>query len=296
MRTVAGTTDTHRTECLLADYRRTGDRRIRNEVVEAHLRLAGFTVRRFARGNSTTAEDLQQVALMAIVHAAERYRPGKGASFRTFARRTIDGEIKRYLRDRSWTVRPPRSRQEHFLQVCRADEELAQQLRRSATDTEIAARADLSVKEVIEAMKAGGARSPSSLAPGRNPDDTGSVRPELVRWDRNYDALESHLDLRRAVARLDQRERRVLHLRFVDDRSQPEIAELLHISQSYVSRIIRGALAKLRCDMATDRSVHLVKDPVLISNRVGRWEPPKSDEGTGMERHGCRSVATGATS
>ena len=153
----AETTDTERTESLLAEYRRTGDRRARNEVVEAHLRLAGFTVRRYARDNPVAADDLQQVALMAIIHAAERYRPGMGASFRTFARRTIEGELKRHLRDHSWTVRPPRSCQEHFLHVCRTREELAHRLGRSATATEIAAWTDLSVDEVLEAVRAGGA-------------------------------------------------------------------------------------------------------------------------------------------
>jgi len=249
--TEAGATD--RTEYLLAEYRRTGDRRARNEVVEGHLRLARFTVQRYARGNSVAAEDLQQVALMAIIHAAERYQPGMGASFRTFARRTIEGELKRHLRDHSWTVRPPRSCQEHFLYVCRTREELAHRLGRSATAAEIAARTDLSVDEVLEAVKAGGARAPSSLEPLRDPDDTGSVRAELVSWDHRYGALEAFLDLRRSVAELDERERGVLHLRFIDDLSQQEIAELLQISQSYVSRIIRGALAKLRSDMDADR-------------------------------------------
>ena len=250
--TEAGATD--RTECLLAEYRRTGDRRARNEVVEGHLRLARFTVQRYARGNSVAAEDLQQVALMAIIHAAERYQPGMGASFRTFARRTIEGELKRHLRDHSWTVRPPRSCQEHFLYVCRTREELAHRLGRErdrggdrGADGPVGRRG---ARGGESGRRAG---APSSLEPLRDPDDTGSVRAELVSWDHRYGALEAFLDLRRSVAELDERERGVLHLRFIDDLSQQEIAELLQISQSYVSRIIRGALAKLRSDMDADR-------------------------------------------
>ncbi len=245
--------DAERADELLALYRSTGDRHARNEVVEAHLRLARFTVRRFARGNASMAEDLQQVALLAIIHAAERYRPGMGATFRTFASRTVDGELKRHLRDRSWAVRPPRSRQEHYLYVCRAREELAQELGRSATADEIAHRTDLTVDEVLAAMEAGGARASSALEPTRDPDDTVSVRPELMSWDHGFGAFESHEDLGHAVQTLDERERQVLQLRFVDELSQPEIAALLDISQSYVSRIIRGALATLRADMADDR-------------------------------------------
>ncbi len=87
--------DDARIEELLSLYRTMGDRRARNQVVEAHLEVSRFTISRFARRNPSLADDLRQVALMAIVNAAARYRPGKGASFKTFARRTIDGELKR---------------------------------------------------------------------------------------------------------------------------------------------------------------------------------------------------------
>ena len=253
--------ETDRTEELLAEYRRTGDRRARNRVVEAHLRMARFTVRRLARGDRALAEDLEQVALMAIVNAAERYRPDRGASFRTFAARTIDGELKRHLRDRTWAVRPPRSRQEHFLRVCRAREELAQQIGRNATVAEISEQTDLSVDEVLKALEAGGARSSRSLEPTRDPDDDVSARPQLMSWDRRYADFEADTDLRQAVRCLDERERRVLQLRFVHELSQPEIATMFGLSQSYVSRIIRGALAKLRSDMADDRIVDIRTGP-----------------------------------
>ncbi len=241
-----------RTEELLARYRTSGDRRARNEVVEAHLRLARSAVRRYARRNPGMAEDLEQVALLAMVRAADRYRPDSGASFRTFATRTIDGELKRHLRDRSWNVRPPRSRQEHYLHVCRAREELAQQLGRSATTAEVAARTDLTVDEVLEAMEAGGARHGASLEPPRDPDDNVSVRPELASWDGRYADVEDRHDLGLAATVLDDRERRVLHLHFVEELPQHEIATQLDISQSYVSRVIRGAVAKLRTDMDVD--------------------------------------------
>ena len=247
--------DTEEVEHLLDEYRRTGDRAARNRVVERHLTMARFTVRRLSRGNPALAEDLQQVALLAIVHAADRYRPGKGASFRTFAGRTIDGELKRHLRDKTWAVRPPRTRQEHYLRVCRAREELTQELGRGPTPTEVAERTDLLVEEVLWAIEAGGARTSNALEPSRDGDDSVSVRPEVMSWDGSYAAFESHSDLHQAVDVLDERERKVLHLRFVDELSQPEIAERMDISQSYVSRIIRGALAKLREQMDDGRSV-----------------------------------------
>ncbi|UDY34966.1 sigma-70 family RNA polymerase sigma factor [Dermatobacter hominis] len=258
--------DAARVDDLLAEYRRTGDRRARDAVVEGHMALARFTVRRFARNNVGLEEDLHQVALMAVVFAAERYRPGKGASFPTFARRTIDGELKRYLRDRSWIVRPPRTRQEHYLRLCRAREEMPHRLGRSPTINEIADELELSVDQVVEAMETQGARRPTSMEPTREPDDTVSVRPELMSWDRGYGAFESHDDLLRAIDSLDRRQRQALHLRFIDELSQPEIAERLGVSQSYVSRIIRGALAQLRDTMdaqsvPTDRPAGAARTP-----------------------------------
>ena len=246
------TTDAQEVDRLLAEYHRTGDRRARNAVVEGHLGMARYPVRRLARGNPALAEDLEQVALLAIIHAAERYRPGKGASFRTFADRTIDGELKRHLRDRTWTVRPPRTRQENYLRVCRAREELTQELGRGPKPSEIADRSDLAVEEVLVAMEAGGARHSHSLEPVRDGEDRETVRPEVVFLDANFDALESDTDLGHALSVLGRRERDVIRLRFVDELSQPEIAELVGISQSYVSRIIRGAVAKLRVAMDGD--------------------------------------------
>lgn len=249
--------DVEEVELLLAEYRRTGDRTARNRVVECHLKMARFTVRRLSRGNPALAEDLQQVALLAIVHAADRYRPGKGASFRTFAGRTIDGELKRHLRDKTWAVRPPRTRQEHYLRVCRAREELTQELGRGPTPAEVAAHTDLLLDEVLGAMEAGGARTSHSLEPARENDEPFVARAETASWERGFADFESHSDLLQAIGALDERERCVLHLRFVEELSQPEIAERLAISQSYVSRIIRGALATLREQMDDERSAPL---------------------------------------
>lgn len=246
--------DVEETEQLLAEYRRTGDRSKRNEVVECHMRMARFTVRRLARGDRELTEDLHQVALLAIVRAADRYRPGMGASFRTFAARTIDGELKRHLRDKTWAVRPPRTRQEHFLHVCKAREALGQELGRVPTPGEIAERTGLDVDAVLDAIEAGGSRTSYPLEPTRDDADPVAVRPEMVRFDSGYASFDSHRDLHEAIGTLDDRQCDVLRLRFVHELSQPEIAERLSISQSYVSRIIRGALAKLREEMDDDRT------------------------------------------
>ncbi|UDY37536.1 sigma-70 family RNA polymerase sigma factor [Dermatobacter hominis] len=239
------TMDPEETDQLLATYRRTGQRRYRNQVVEAHLDAVGYSVRRFARAQPHLADDLQQVALLAIVRAADRYRPDRGASFRTFAGRTIDGELKRYLRDRTWTVRPPRGLQEQFLRVCRARDELTHELGRSPKPSEIAERSDLTLDEVLQGIEAGSSRTSSELEPQR--DDGGmSTHAELVSWEGGFDMSEHRADLVEAIGVLDSRERELLHLRYVEERSQQEIGEMLGLSQSYVSRVLRSSLARLR--------------------------------------------------
>ncbi len=238
---------------LLERYRATGDRRARNQVVEAHMDIAEFQVRRFARGATASADDLRQTALMAIIHAADRFETGHGATFRTFATRTIEGELKRYLRDRTWAVRPPRGRQEMHLDVARCTEELSHELRRAPTVAEVAARLDVDPESVLEGMEAGRARQAEHIDPSPiDEDERGHI---LGALDGSYDTSESHLDLRAAVSELDERERRVLYLRFMEERSQPEIAELLGLSQSYVSRLLRSSLTQLRSSMSSDRSV-----------------------------------------
>jgi RNA polymerase sigma-B factor len=246
--------DPQETDRLLATYRRTDERRYRNEVVEAHMDVVSYAVRRFTRGQPHLADDLQQVALLAIVRAADRYRPDRGASFRTFAGRTIDGELKRYLRDRTWTVRPPRGLQEQFLRVCRARDELTNELGRSPKPSEIADRSDLSVDEVLQALEAGGSRTGSELE-SRREDGTVTTHVELVTWDTGFDLSEHRADLVEAVELLDARERELLHLRYVEERSQHEIGEMLGLSQSYVSRVLRSSLARLRDAMGDDEDV-----------------------------------------
>src|ERR671939_1208545 len=109
------------------EYRRTGDRALRNELVEDHVRLAEFLARRFShRGESP--DDLRQVALVGLLKAVERFEPDRGLQFSTFATPTIVGELKRHFRDRGWAVRVPRRVHDLYLNVQRAVDELAQEM------------------------------------------------------------------------------------------------------------------------------------------------------------------------
>ncbi|MGZ4786518.1 MAG: sigma-70 family RNA polymerase sigma factor [Acidimicrobiales bacterium] len=236
-----------------AEYRRTGDRRLRNELVEQHRGSADYFVKRYAR-RGVPDDDLRQVALLAIVHAVDRFDPDMGVAFSTFASRTIEGEIKRYFRDRTWSVRPPRRAQELHLQLRRADEELTQRLGRAPTMAELAREVDASEDHVIEALEAGVARQATSTDQpmGGDPDAAALGDRILGVGDAGFDDVDQQIVVRQLLDTLPDREREVIRLRFFENLTQPEIAERMGVSQSYLSRIIRRTLVDLRGELSDE--------------------------------------------
>ena len=136
------------------EYRETGDRELRNALVEDHVRLAEFLARRFAQ-RGEALDDLRQVALLGLLKAVERFDPDRGVQFSSFATPTILGELKRHFRDRGWAVRVPRRIQELNLQLNETVATLSQDLGRSPTPSEIARRAGVREEDVLESMEAG---------------------------------------------------------------------------------------------------------------------------------------------
>jgi len=236
---------------LMERYRCTGDRRLRNRIVEANLHLVEHHVRRYDRSAPAARDDLRQTALLALVKAVDRFDPCAGASVATFAARTIDGEMKRYLRDRTWLVRPPRAAQERHLTLRRAAEELTQQLGRAPTVEELASELELDEDEVLLGLMAGNARQNESLDRPTG-DDSTLTRLDLLTGaeDHGYEMSDSLMTLRKGMDRLDQRQRTMLDMRFCQELSQTEISERMGVSQSYVSRIIHQALDELRTEFS----------------------------------------------
>jgi RNA polymerase sigma-B factor len=231
---------------LFREYRRTGSRRIRNQIVEAHLDIPDYYVRRFA-GKGVAADDLRQTALLAMLRAVDRYDPDLGVEFSTFAGRTIDGELKRYFRDRTWAVRPPRRTQELHLHLRRAGEELTHELGRAPTVRELADAVDETVDHVLEALEAGVAHRANSLdQPAGDDDGQAPAERLLVSDDVGYERIDRRLVVGELLDLLDDREREIIALRFFEGMSQPEIAERIGVSQSYLSRLLRKALLRLR--------------------------------------------------
>jgi RNA polymerase sigma-B factor len=238
-------TDTADTYEKFTQYRRTGDRRLRNELVEEHMRLAEFLARRFAhRGEA--ADDLRQVALVGLLKAVERFEPDRGLQFSSFATPTITGELKRYFRDRGWAVRVPRRVQELHLELDRTVNELSQELGRPPTPAEIAQRAGVLEEDVLESMEAGSLYRLASIDAGRSDDESSpSPAQRLGEIDPELTAVDDRVAVSEMLAVLPEREQKIVYLRFFEGLTQSEIAEEIGISQMHVSRLLVRSLETL---------------------------------------------------
>jgi RNA polymerase sigma-B factor len=235
---------------LFREYHRTRHPDLRAEIVDQYAGLARGMARRYAN-RGAELDDLVQVAYWGLLQAIERFDPDHGTSFAAFATPTVIGALKRHFRDRRWSVGVPRSVQENYLRIRQAMETLTQELGRPPSTAEVVHSTGLSEKQVIEARKAGNSFRPLTLdapAEGRSPVEEALPRscPELQRAE-DRGLAES------LVARLPEREQRIVWLRFRQELSQREIAERVGISQMHVSRLLAQSLRTLRTSAVTAR-------------------------------------------
>jgi RNA polymerase sigma-B factor len=188
------------------------------------------------------------VASVGLLGAVDRYDPARGVPFAAFAKPTILGELKRYFRDKVWTVRVPRSVHDQMAKVEKATEKLTVELRRPPSVEELAEEVGIPAAEVLEVLEARHNRRPLSLdAAPAGEDAEESAGPEWVgRPDGNFDLVDDRLAVEMALPSLGEREREVLRLRFVDELPQSEIARRVGCSQMHISRLLRRSLDQLR--------------------------------------------------
>ncbi|HEY8526600.1 MAG TPA: SigB/SigF/SigG family RNA polymerase sigma factor [Acidimicrobiales bacterium] len=234
--------DPVRVDERFARYRATGDRDLRNELIEEHRWLAVHCAQRFAH-KGEPLDDLIQVAMLGVLKAVERFDPDYGVVFSTFAVPTIVGEIRRHFRDTTWAVHVPRRLKDLHHTVNVAVTELGQVLGRSPTVEEIAERAGVPVEEVLETLEAGRSYSRVPLSPPSGED--GEDEPNLGEDDRQLEAAEARLTVNELMATLPDRERRIVELRFMGGMTQSQIAARVGVSQVQVSRLLRASLAKM---------------------------------------------------
>ena len=271
----------------LRSYLSTRDPAARDQLVEQYLPLVIAIARRYEHCGEPL-EDLVQVGAIGLIHAIDRFDPARGVQLSSFAIPTIEGEIRRELRDRGGTIRLPRNVQQARARVLHERDELEAQLGRAPTSEELGAATGLAKEDVEDALQAGSAMAPAPLA-----DDGAAV-------DGKLDTSEDRMLLAGGFAALDDRERRVLHLRFYAGLSQTEIATQVGLSQAHVSRIIRDALAKLRDQLSEppaqngepvvspDDAAISPQPPVVISPSLA--SPPPAPTIAAMTTRPARSL------
>ncbi len=232
---------------LLTAYHLHGDPAARDALVQRFLPLARQLARRYQR-TGEPLDDLVQVASLGLLKAIDRFDPERATAFSSFAVPTILGELKRYFRDKGWSVRVPRDLQELAVRVDRLGDELSRELGRAPTPGEMAERLGVTTEQVLEAREAAGAYRAVSLDRPRTEDDEGGdAYAEVVGDDDpGFGLAEDAATVQRLMRVLTDREREVLRLRFVEDLTQSEIGARVGVSQMHVSRLIRQSIARLR--------------------------------------------------
>ena len=233
---------------LLRRYHLHGDRRAREQLITMYLPLVRSLARRYAsRGEQF--DDLVQVGAIGLIKAIDRFDLSRGVELTTYATPNIVGEIKRYFRDKGWSVRVPRGLQELNIRLNKVIDELVPKLQRSPTISELAEAANATPEQVLEALETSQAYNSVSLQASPN-GESGEEDAGLIDYlggeEEAYDTMEDRTTLAPGFAKLDKRERYILHLRFFEGLTQSQIAERVGISQMHVSRLIRRSLEKLR--------------------------------------------------
>lgn len=222
-----------------------------SELAIEYLGVADALARRF-RCAGHDADDLRQVARLGLLKAAHRYRAPLGHGFVPYAVPTITGELKRYLRDQSWVVRPPRALQELRLKINALRPGLAQELGHEPTTAELSTAAGIPASDIAEAQIADSAMIGQPVEHGDSSDDPEERRLNVILGssDPGYEHVEQMHALAGAMSDATDGDKQLLELRFVEEMTQDEIAKQLGVSQMQVSRLLKRLLDRLRRRMA----------------------------------------------
>jgi RNA polymerase sigma-B factor len=222
-----------------------GDIAARDELADRYRGYARAFARRFVKAG-VRRDDLDQVASVGLVQALERFDPNRGVKFTTFAGRTIEGELKRHLRDAGWSVRVPRGLQELGLEAARTASDLSQQDGRPPTLADLADAMDADQADVGEALLARRSFDSASLDAPIGGESSLRLIDAIPAHDERLVAAPEWSDLSQVMDRLPERQQRILFLRFFEDLSQAEIGERVGVSQMHVSRLLAKSIARLR--------------------------------------------------
>ncbi|WP_435885212.1 RNA polymerase sigma factor SigF [Streptomyces prunicolor] len=226
---------------------------VRNTLIEMNLSLVRYAAARFRSRSNNEMEDIVQVGTIGLIKAIDRFELSRQVEFTSFAVPYIVGEIKRFFRDTSWAVHVPRRLQEARVELAKATEELRSRLGRTPTTRELSELMCLTEEEVIEARKASNGYTSASLDAALSSDagaEGETVLADVIGSDDpGLELVDDLSSLAPLIAELDERERKIIHMRYVEERTQAEIGEELGISQMHVSRLISRMLRRLRAGL-----------------------------------------------
>ena len=239
-------------EALIAEYARTQNPAVRDAVIERHENLVRSLAHKFARPG-VQVEDLVQSAWIALIRAVDRFDPSHGAQFSTYAVTCMVGEIKRYFRDHTSSIKVPRHLQEIAANLSRMQDRLYTRLQREPTIGEMAVAFNVSEEELLEAMDMYRAYQPMGLDDRHemgDGNDSMTVGEMHGGTDADLESLIDSAPLQAAIHTLDERKQRIVRRRFLQGYSQQQVADELGLSQMHISRLERAALAQLRDSMS----------------------------------------------
>ncbi|EFL29840.1 RNA polymerase sigma-E factor [Streptomyces viridochromogenes DSM 40736] len=224
----------------------------RNTLIEMNMSLVRFAAGRF-RGRGDDMEDIVQTGMIGLIKAIDRFELSREVEFTSFALPYIVGEIKRFFRDTTWAVHVPRRLQELRVDLAKAREELASRLDREPTVAELATLMNISENQVVEGQIAANGYNSSSLdaaLTGDGPEGGEAVLADFIGVEEDgLRLVEDFHSLAPLMAELSERDRQIIHMRFVEEATQAEIGERLGCSQMHVSRLIKRIITRLRQGM-----------------------------------------------
>lgn len=236
---------------LFIKYKNNPTRELRNEIVEKHLYMVDILIRKYL-GKGVEYDDLYQVGALALVSAVERFDPEKGFEFSSFATPTILGEIKKYFRDKQWSLKVPRRLKEIAAKVQETKEALYTEYHRKPTVEEISDATGFSKEQIIEALESSQAYGTYSL--DKTFDDMGEdgESPLLEKYagfvEKGYERIEISEIIKKVMETFSAQQRYICRQRFIYNRSQAEIAKALGVSQMTVSRAEKTIISKFKAE------------------------------------------------
>jgi len=233
---------------LFDEYAKTGSVETRNKIVELYLYMVDILIRKYLN-KGVEYDDLYQVAAMALVSAVDRFDTNKGFEFTSFAAPTVLGEIKKYFRDKEWSLKVPRRLKEISTKIPAAKEELYMKTQRTPTVSELASHMKCSEEELLEAMESSKAYGAYSLSQpifenGDEGDKDFYIEKFTAVEDKGYNNLEYEEIIRNVVINLNEKEKQIFRKRFIENKTQTEIAKEIKVSQMTISRAEKNIKTK----------------------------------------------------